>query len=161
MNTRKILAIGALPFLAVADLLQNHINYLDNETRPKLIEDFKVMFFDFYYSKEELEVANKQAEAKRIHEERKANAHDVYEFNYRGHIMKMVVVKYGEIEDLPNNLLYDSQVIVHETDEGAKLRKCHLHDPEEASDIYRQYVAERENKVTAKRSAAQKLADRI
>ena len=52
-------------------------------------------------------------------------------------------------------------MIVHETSQGAKLKRCSLHDPKVAEDIYRAYVANKEANAGAKQSAAEKLANKI
>ena len=160
-NPRRLLAVMVLPFLVIADLIHHNVDYLDNKLRPKLISEFKDMFQDFYYSKVEIGVMEKQAQAQaqayEILKERMANPYDVHEFNYRGLIFNLLVIKYGEVEDIDNEVFHNAEIVVHETDDGVKLKKCNVFGKVEAGKIYMNYLKQKE----LNNNVLEKLADRL
>ena len=160
-NPRRLLAIMVLPFLVIADLIHHNVDYLDNKLRPKLISEFKDMFQDFYYSKVEIEVMEKQAQAQaqayEILKERMANPYDVHEFNYRGLIFKLSVIRYGKVEDIDNEVFHNAEIVIHETDDGVKLKKCNVFGKVEAREIYMNYLKQKE----LNNNVLEKLANRL
>lgn len=160
-NPRRLLAIMVLPFLVIADLIHHNVDYLDNNLRPKLISEFKDMFHDFYYSKAEIEVMEKQAQAQaeayEILKEKMANPYDVHEFNYRGLIFNLLVIRYGKVEDIDNEVFHNAEIVVHETDDGVKLKKCNVFGKVEAGNIYMDYLKQKE----LKNNTLEKLANRL